>query len=670
MLVLATLVAQRALPDVLAPPEQATDPAPLLDREGRPVQLRYDGGWNRVERLPLESVPLLLREAFIHAEDRRYWAHGGVDWRARGAAVIQQLRGGRRGASTISEQVVRILHPRPRTLWSRWVEGFEAMRLEARFPKAEILAFYLDQVPYGANRRGVAAAARYYFGRSVDTLSPPEMLALAVLVRAPSRLAADPQALQRRVQRLAAEMPDGVFGSTFDRAQLTQPLQLMRAQPALSAAHFAAWARHADCGRPGARWRSSLDAKLQADAEVFVRERLRDLAREGARQGAALLVDLDGNRVRAWASVDLDAPDVVGIDAVRAPRQPGSTLKPLLYALSFERGWRADTLIDDDTLREAVGGGLHEYRNYSRVHYGQVTVAEALGNSLNVPAVKALQFVGQDAFLARLQALGVQSLREQAAFYGDGLALGNGALSLFELVQAYTALARDGAWQPLSACEDSRTARPVQGLITRDAARAVTAILADPQARLLEFGDGGVLRFAQRTAVKTGTSSDYRDAWTLAYNGRWLVGVWVGNLSGAATSGVTGVRGPALLARSLLARVPAETGLPAPAPLPAAAAPVPVAAAPERPQLLQPFDGLLLARDPRIPDELEAFSFELSWREPLARVRWEVDGRPVAETKGARYAWPLVAGEHRVRAIVTSAAGRVEATAEARFTVR
>ncbi|WP_051362289.1 transglycosylase domain-containing protein [Solimonas soli] len=674
LLIFATLVAQRDLPDTLRLDAEAARSAEILDRDGRPLRLAYDGGWNLHERVPLSAVPATLRAAIVAAEDRRFWTHHGIDWRARLSALWTNLRSGRavRGASTISEQVVRILHPRPRNLWSRWVEGFEALRLEARFAKADILEFYLNQVPYGANRRGVAQAAAYYFDRSLDTLSPDEMLALAVLVRAPTRLANDPPALQARMQTLAQAMT--ARGQWHAAGPQAAP-PLARARPALQAAHFVAWAaRAAARTRPGAmRLRTTLDGELQAAAEAFLRERLRDLAREGAAQGAVLVVDLDGNRVRAYATADRLHPDVIGIDPVQTPRQPGSTLKPLLYAMALERGWRADTTIDDAELRERINGGLHEYRNYSRVHYGSVTLAEALGNSLNIPAVKALQFVGQAPFLARLRALGVDSLREHPDVYGDGLALGNGALTLYELVQAYTALARDGLWQPLTVLDESAPRPPPRAAYSREAARAVSGILSDASARLLEFGEGGVLRFPVATAVKTGTSSDYRDAWTVAYNGRWLVGVWIGNLSGRATEGVTGARGPALLTRSLLARLPADAALRAQR-VAAAGDAAPAAAdddeAPAVPELAQPFDGLLLARDPRIPEALQAFRFELAWREPVAVVRWELDGQVVAETRGPYYDWPLRGGAHVLRALVRGGDGAEHASGVARFTVR
>lgn len=660
----ATLMAQRSLPQALEPPAGAGAPA-VVDRDGRPLQLVHDGGWNTARPLRLEQMPPLLVVAVVAAEDRRYWDHGGVDWRARGAAIWQNLRARRvlRGASTISEQVVRLLHPRPRTLWSRWVEGFEAMRLEARFSKHEILEFYLNQVPYGANRRGVVQAARYYFGRSPETLAPRETLALAVLLRAPSRLAQQPAALERGVDRLAAHLQE--------TGAPQAPLRLLRQRAPLRATHFVAQVRaRAGGAPPGTALRSSLDAALQADAEAFLAERLQDLRSEGARQGALLVVDLDGNRVRAWAVADAEQVEAVGIDTVTTPRQPGSTLKPLLYAIAFEQGWGPDTRIDDAPLAERVNGGLHEYRNYSRTHYGAISAREALGNSLNIPAVKALQFVGSGRFLARLHALGVSSLDRSPQVYGDGLALGNGELSLYELVQAYTALAREGRFRPLTLFEDERETRSDAVAFSAAAARAVSAVLSDPAARLLEFGDGGALRFPARTAVKTGTSSDYRDAWTVAYTGDVVVGVWIGDLSGRETDGITGSTGAALLARSLLARmgptVPVIAHTPGASAV-AVADPVPL---PALPQLAQPYEGLQLALDPRIPDALEAFDFQLLWTQSTRRVRWYIDGELAGQSEGPRWAWPLRRGAHVLHAVAEDADGRSAATPPVRFTVR
>ncbi len=707
-LALATLIAQRALPERLQPALADTEMRPVLDRGGEPLSAHYQQRWNTADRLPLEQVPAFLRTAIVAAEDRRFWQHGGVDWRARASAIRQGLAAGHavRGASTISEQVVRLLHPRPRTLWSRWVEGFEAMRLEARFGKSEILEFYLDQLPYGAQRRGIRQAARHYFGREPATLSAAEMLALAVMPRAPSRLdpLRAPARLQGPMQRVAARMVDDGLLTADQAARLVIAPQSLRAEDDdLPAAHFIAELRRRAPPTGDGPLRASLDSRLQRDGQQLLDQRLRDLSRVGVRQGALLVVDLDGNKVRAWNIGNLDADDPeTGIDTVQTPRQPGSALKPFVYALALESGWTAATPIADDGLAAHVGDGLHPYRNYSRLSYGRVTLREALGNSLNVPALHALQFVGGERFLALLRRLGMSGLSQHPDVYGDGIALGNGEVSLAQLVGAYAALANQGRARPLSLFEDGLDAQASTPALSRDSASIITDILSDPRARLLEFGDGGLLRFPAQTAVKTGTSSDYRDAWCLAYDGRYVVGAWMGALGGQAMDGVTGSIGPALLVRSVFGLLNGRQGrhqeprplqrspnlqartvsgpdggerlewfAPGTAPESRSEASGAIASGEAGPpRLLQPFEGLRMAIDPRVPPEQQALEFLLAGvpkgslsgegAQPVAgggnEVIWIVDEAIVARTPTGRWQWPLSRGEHTASA--RSADGR------------
>ena len=206
----------------------------VLDRRGEPLNATFTNGWNVHDAVPLHEIPPFLRTAFVTAEDKRFFEHHGPDWSARLSAVWTNVKSGRavRGASTISEQVVGMLHPRPRSVWSRWLEGFEARELERRFTKNEILEFYLNQVPYAANRRGVRQAASYYFARDLATLSKKEMLALAVLVRAPTRfdLKRDSAASAGAIERLAAALTQRGELSLAERdAVLAEPLAARRA---------------------------------------------------------------------------------------------------------------------------------------------------------------------------------------------------------------------------------------------------------------------------------------------------------------------------------------------------------------------------------------------------------------------------------------------------------
>ena len=345
-----------------------------------------------------------------------------------------------------------MLHPRPRVLWSRWLETVEAIRLEQRFTKSNILEFYLNQVPYARQRRGVVQAAQIYFNRDLDTLSLKENVGSGCLrARAwPSR--SGPWHRSGRTCYSPSGPPDAREAMALtDRGYTdTQRCLSKRNTPALSinASSFIRYVTH----HPGSakplqhgRRHTTLDAALQQRVQTMLDSRLRDLHARHVTHGALLIVDHRTDQILAWVNAGGSQ-----IDAVRTPRQPGSTLKPFLYALALERGWTAATRIDDAPLAQAVGVGLHRYHNYSHTHYGPLRLREALGNSLNVPAMHTVTFVGKQAFLDHLRQLGLQSLQRHPEHYGDGLALGNGEVTLLELVHAYATLARQGVSRPLS----------------------------------------------------------------------------------------------------------------------------------------------------------------------------------------------------------------------------
>jgi penicillin-binding protein 1C len=698
-LTVATFSSLRPLPERLDLPPGEVLRAEVVDRRGERLAVTYENRWNLHDRIELHAVPPLLRDAVVEAEDRRFFAHAGVDWRARAAALWQNLRAGRvvRGASTISEQVVRMLHPRPRTLWSRWLEGFEAARLERRFSKSDILVFYLNQVPYARQRRGVVQASRDAFDRDLDTLSRDEMLALAVLVRSPSRL--DPRrapgALDPWVKQLAHRLAEaGRLPAAAAAAVASRPLELGTPELAVAAPAFVRHVRAVSA--EAAKIHTTLDGRLQARLQPVLDEAVLQLAPRGALHGAALAVDHRSGEVLLW----MNARSGSEIDAVLSPRQPGSTLKPFVYALALEQGWTAATLIDDAPTSSAVGSGLHRYRNYSRLHRGPVRLRIALANSLNVPAVRAMQSLPTNALYRRLRSLGFDSLAEHPEFYGEGLALGNGEVTLRELVSAYAVLARGGVQLPLELLREGGGKAETPGrLFDAEVAALVTDILADADARAAEFGRGGVLDFPMPAAVKTGTSNDYRDAWALGFSDRYTVGVWVGDLRRRPMAGVTGSVGPAVVLRAIFAelhrferagplqvsprlrreKVCVESGSKAgetcpaieewfrpgrspahecPLHAPGRSASTGPAATPEV-DVLRPTPGLHLAMDPRIPDPLEVFTFALEAASDPGEVEWIVDGEPAPLRRSApnHWEWPLSRGTHRVSARVRFAPG-------------
>ena len=707
-LAVLTQRSMQPLPEALWPAATPAAVVQVLDRRGEPLNATFTNDWNVHDIVPLHDIPAFLRAAFVTAEDKRFFEHGGPDWRARLSAVWTNVQSGRavRGASTISEQVVRMLHPRPRTLWSRWVEGFEARELEQRFTKNEILEVYLNQVPYASNRRGVRQAASFYFARDLETLSRKEMLALAVLVRAPTRfdLKRSSAASAGAIERLAhALVQNGTWQPAERHAVLADPLVLDAPRLAVSAPHFVEHAR-ADwrraTGAYGAKLVTTLDAGLQAKLQRMLDERMAYLAPRRVANGAVLVVDHVSGEVLAWVVAGgggQEGPES-HIDAVTTPRQPGSALKPFLYALALDRGFTAAHVIDDAPLAESTSGGLHSYQNYSRNYYGEVSLRDALGNSLNIPALKTLQYVGSEPYLSTLAALGFAGLTNHPDFYGDGIALGSGAVTLLELVQAYAAVANGGVYRAVATHVDAARS-PARRVYSAEAASLVANILADADARALEFGRDSVLAFPVQTAVKTGTSSDFRDAWAAGFNYRYTVGIWMGNLDQTPTDGVTGSTGPALLLRGVFAEltrnadtrplylspklVRAAVCVPLPLREPEAgclerqewfvagtAAAGSLSAAGSQPiRLRQPTPGLQLAYDPRLPATAQAFEFVLQGVAATDRVRWSVDGRDV-ETTGGRYLWNVTRGEHRVAARVFKAGELVASVAETSFDVK
>ncbi len=688
VLVLATLLSLHApparFPDDPSARSDGVVRARYLDRANNPLNETRLNAWNMHARLPLHEIPALLQRAVITAEDQRFYTHHGIDWQARLHAAWQDLRAGAfiRGASTISEQVIRLLHPRPRTLWTRWLEGWDAMWLEARFSKPDILEFYLNQVPYAAQRRGIVAASRHYFGRDPDTLNERELLSLAVLIRSPVGMAADDARLLRGVEQLATRLrAQHVVTASADALALqplSRPLNQENESPDVSA--FLSAVRAWPQAPAGAEIRTTLDLTLQRRVQQLLNGQLKQDADLEVHHAAALVVDWRRNEILAWSVVTRADLEPTHMDAVRVRRQPGSTLKPLVYAAAFEKGWTPSTLILDAPLEQKVGTGMHEYHNYSRLYYGWISAREALGNSLNVPAVKAVQFVGTAEFLRLLRSAGIDSLREHPNRYGDGIALGNGEVTLYELVSAYATLARGGVYRPFTPFANDREARmPPRTVFRAETASLIANILSDDGARSREFGEHGVLDFPTQTAVKTGTSSDYRDAWTLAFNDCCVVGVWFGNLDYRAMHEITGARGPAPVVRgivdalntqrdtSALKRHPAlrqqrvciDTGLTADAGCEARdewfAPWMTPGAFPDgdrRIRIRKPSAGLQLAMDPRIPDANEALEFLLQAPGVVSRVRWQVDGIEIGESHSERFLWTLQRGEHRVTAQV------------------
>lgn len=545
-----------------------TAPAPTLilrDRHGvflaeTGTARDADGGyWAVTGPLPPKVVA-----ATLAAEDRRFWEHHGIDPRAVGRAVVQNARNQRRvsGASTIAMQVARMQRPGSRSYARKLVEATTALFLVRRHGREEVLRHYLRLAPYGNRIRGIGYASRRYLDKPVEDLSWAESAFLAALPQAPGRMnPLSPSgygAAVARGRRILGWLHDEGALSTEEYehalvqiATLRVPVPGRRADESLHAVlRLERELRGAPfAGRPIVD--TTLDLELQRALTWKAQDAVKSWEADGAGNAAIVVLDVKTFEVLAWVgSTDFfDGAHAGSIDYTQVPRSPGSTLKPFFYALALDRGTIApDTVLDD--LRRAEGG----IGNADGKFLGPMLPRQALANSRNTTAVEVLERTGFDESFEFLGRLGLHDEGSRAMRYGPGLAVGNAPVTLDALVRAYGALAgegmlRDPVWWR------GQPAAPAQRVLSEDAARRIALHLADPVARLPTFPRMGATEFAHPVAVKTGTSSNYRDAWTVAWSTKYLVGVWVGHPDYRPMRELSGFRSAAELAAKTLSHL-------------------------------------------------------------------------------------------------------------------
>lgn len=619
------------------------------DRHGRPLAIFLNHGDKfRLPATPEQVSPLFL-DLLLAYEDQRFYSHPGVDPLAALRAAGQNLAAGRvvSGASTLTMQAARLLHPAPRGWRAKLAQTVRALQLEARYDKRSILSFYLTLAPYGGNVEGVRAAAWTWFGKGADALTPGEAALLAALPRAPEALRpdrADPAALKAArdlvIDRGAAL---GALSPALAAEAKAEPLPSLRRPPPMAAPHAARRLAVAAVRVGKATVRSSLDPALQAAAERALRDAM---AEQGPHVGAAaLVVENRSRKVRAYVGAPdaLDADRLGAVDMVQASRSPGSALKPFVYGAAFSLGLlHPETLVADASTR--FGG--YAPQNFDRGFHGDMTVAEALQRSLNVPAVLALQKVGAQRFVDAMGRAGARlALPRGDVAAGLPVALGGVGVTLWDLAGLYAALANGGRPAPLILREDSRPPDdnpPDSGglvaMTTPEAARAVLRILeGTPPPEGWTFGAQSAL--TGRIALKTGTSFGFRDAWAFGVSATHTVGVWVGRADGTPTPGRYGAVAAAPLVYHLFDLLPPPETPPSgvgalpgwdggPAAMLRRASAGPVAAgtafAPRDPlRLVFPTPGVSAERRDGAPLVLEA----RGGKRPLL---WLVDGKPLA----------------------------------------
>lgn len=567
-----------SFPIELLDPDRDTS-ALIVDRHGKilrePVSPQREQRRRWVE---LEEVSPHLINALVAVEDQRFYSHFGVDPIAVVRAAWSNVRAGeiRSGASTLTMQVVRLVSPEPRTFAAKFRQAVGAMRLETELSKDEILTQYINRLPFGHQIEGVALASERFFGKPPSELSIAQAAFLAGLPQSPSGF--DPyrrldRALERQHEVLDRMHEEGFLTESQLRLAREEPIVIEPPTSNFLAPHFVDHVLRMvpdEVRDQAARVETTLDRRLQALSEGVVRAHVARLQDEDVSQAAVVLLDNESGEVLAMVgSVDFFDFDGGGqVNGALALRQPGSTLKPFTYAVALERGMTAADVLADVPTWYATPRGSYAPQNFDLRFHGPVRARVALASSLNVPAVKVLDRIGVGTLLERLRRLGFESLSEAPEHYGLGLTLGGGEVQLLELARAFRVLARGGLWGEVTMIRAARRVggellwQPEKGderrVFEADIANLVTDMLSDRQARALGFGLHGPLDLPFDVAVKTGTSSDFRDIWTVGYTTQHTLAVWVGNFDARPMGDVSGVSGAGPIFRDIMLGLYAE----------------------------------------------------------------------------------------------------------------
>jgi penicillin-binding protein 1C len=698
----------------------------LSDKGGRCRWLRFD------------EIPPLLVQATVAAEDKHFFLHPGVDGQSILRALWQNIRHRQivSGASTITQQLVRNIYPGRRNFLCKAREFWLALRLERTLSKEEILVQYLNRICYGNQAHGLAAASSLYFDKPARHLSLAEAAFLAAIPRAPTILNPyrSPEAVKKRQMDILAKMRNlGMISESEIGRAREEHLQILPARARFRAPHFCEFVLSripAEKMPALSTVRTTLNYELQIKVEILVKNYLDSVADKGITNGAVLVMDNQSAEILVMAgSKDFfDEMNSGQVNGVLALRQPGSTLKPFTYSLALEKGLTAASIVEDTPVQVATLAGGYTPQNYDRKFHGPINLRTALACSYNVPAVAVLQAIGPDLLYHRLKSLGFASLKQNPGFYGAGLTLGNGEVTLLELSRAYASLARQGLFRKEKAILELRSKNgqvnysedlpSAEVVFSPQIAFIISHILADHDARIPSFGYTTPLSFPFPVAAKTGTTKDFRDNWTVGYSPRYTVGVWVGNFDGRPMHLVSGITGSGPLFRDVMlllqghrtwdqfveplgisrAKVCPISGEAAARFCPGAAEevfirgtePQTLCSLHSQPSAIQPAqteqrgrvhsaglevifprDGDVFKLDPVLRREHQRIKLRVSGgpQDTFAKVEWFVNGQKIGEA-GSPYSifWHLAPGSYTIKAKAVSG-GKTMESAAVRFTV-
>jgi len=653
----------------------------LLDRNGDTVhELRIDRHGRRLAWTPLDAVSPALRNMVVESEDHRFWSHRGVDLVALIGSIAHAFTNGHgRGASTITMQLAALIESNGRTnarrsIFQKLRQIRAALALERSWSKREILEAYLNLVTFRGELQGIGAASRVMFGKSPHGIDAPEAAILASLIRAPN---ASRDAVTRRADALLARTEVDV--ATHDTVAIDVDHAFAAHSRSSALVTLAPHLAERLLRDQTSALRCTLDRDLQNFTADTLRRHVAEVRERRVDDGAAIVINNETGEVWAYVGGAGDLSNAPYFDAVRAIRQPGSTLKPFLYAFAVDQHLlTAASLLEDTPLELSEQRGIYRPLDYDRQFRGMVSMRTALASSLNVPAVRTAELLGLEALAQHLRHLGFHGLREEGDYYGAALALGSADVSLWELTNAYRTLANGGEYSELRLTPAGNDRDSRARVYSPQAAFVISDVLADRASRSATFGLENSLATRYWSAVKTGTSKDMRDNWCVGYTRRFTVGVWVGNSSGAPMRDVSGITGAAPVWLDVMNYLYDRYGgaeVSRPAGVVASAVKFPGSIEPARREwfidgtepnsqalrldnntarIISPAPGTIIALDPDLAPRLQRIAFEA--REAPLNSRWRLDGRSISPATSI-FLWAPLPGAHTLSLV--DALGRV-----------
>ncbi|MBF0360858.1 MAG: transglycosylase domain-containing protein [Oligoflexia bacterium] len=555
-------------------------------------RVRTDFNVYRMEWITLSEVSADFLSILLYSEDRDFYSHSGVAWWSLLSATWSQIKGSsnkdskkRGGASTISMQLVKLLYKKFEKSEKSERSGLEkrvpilknindkikqiqyARQLEKMWSKTQILEAYLNLIFFRGELQGIAAASSKLFKKSSKNLTIDEGVLLTVLVRSPN---ATVEKVIRRECLLREELKN-IDPQFFDRSSDCSKLDDWTKSILHTSLH--ANTLQFNKGKDGDYIpslgergnllldvtsvgvgnginqnvvKTSIDFNIQKLVFDLAKEQVNHLKDRNVNDAAVVVIHNPTDKIVAYLANIGEDSSATYVDGANARRQAGSILKPFLYAYALEKKYlQVDSILDDSPISIAVAGGEYNPQNYDKVFVGEVSLAQALASSLNVPAVRTLQLIGTDNFLSLLKDLGLTNLQRDD-YYGPSLALGAVDVSLLEVANAMRVFANDGVWRPSSISNSSSISTfKAKRIFSSNTAKSISEILSNKDNRIITFGANSVLNTRGQFPVKTGTSKDMRDNWCVGFSKDYTVAVWVGNMHGLPMWNVSGVMGAA-----------------------------------------------------------------------------------------------------------------------------